>query len=579
MIRRRLAVRFAVQMAIAGAVLVIIAVLVVLWMFERLEDIEIRRNFAPAGISRLISEADIDAQGLIVDAALLQRLQEDGGWLQSLDQQGRVLQSFNAPSDLPARYVPGQLMDYWLGDEPFPYTLGLWIQEKEGIVYTLLYGTRSRTKDLLQRVIDDGQIQGHQIRFSGSTITQLKQTAGWVQVLDRTGRETASWSKPGDAPSLYTLQDLALQSVNQTPSGFLIDSQYDKRSGLTWVLQYPAAQSTVRVSRYPVLESEVQVMIIGIAAFLLAALVVFILLSLWYANRFGAPVLYILGWIQKLGKGDYSRQEGVTSRRRNLRDRWKRGYRVFGEVMDSIDSLAAKLRAAKDAEEQTQRYREEWIAGVTHDMKTPLASIQGYAHMLEADKYSWSEEEVRRFASTILEKTAYMNNLINDLALTYRLRNGAIPVPVEETDIAALLSGSVARTQEHPAFEDSRISCLLPSTPITAALYPPWFNRVVDNIVANSLLHNALGTRIEIELTELQGNGFRIEFKDNGQGMDDQTLAALFDRYYRGTNTDSSTEGSGLGMAVTKELVQAMGGQIEVESQRGQGTVIRLIFF
>lgn len=261
---------------------------------------------------------------------------------------------------------------------------------------------------------------------------------------------------------------------------------------------------------------------------------------------------------------------------RNRNGDWKQGYRIFSEVMDSIDSLATTLQAGKDAEEQTQKNREDWIAGVTHDMKTPLASIQGYAYMLDAEKYSWSAEEVRQFASTILEKTVYMNKLINDLALTYRLRNGGIPVILEEKDLCSLLSDAVLRATSHPIYEGSQVNCLTPSTPIMAAVYPQGFDRIVDNIVANGLIHNSPGTRMEIELVELPEQGWRIDFKDNGKGMDQQTIERLFDRYYRGTNTDSVIEGSGLGMAVTKELVQAMGGHIKVRSELSQGTVISI---
>jgi two-component system OmpR family sensor kinase len=578
MIRRRFAVRFAMQLAVAGVTLVISAMIIVIWILGKFEDIQINRNFAPMGISRLISESDIDSKGLIIDSDLLQRLQEDGGWLQSLDAKGNVLQSFNTSNDLPSHYVPGQLMDYWLGNEPFPYNLGLWIQEKDGNLYTLLYGARSKTKDLLQRIIEDSHLLDHQISYSDDTLVQLNKTGGWVQVLDREGTEVASWRKPEGVSPLYTLQELALGSLNQAQYGIVMDTQYDNRTGLTWVLQYPMEGIGSQPARVPFLKSEAQVMIIGIVAFLVSAFLVFILLSFWYANRFGMPVLYILGWIQRLGKGEYNEHVRVGSEGRNHKGNWKRGYRIFSEVMDSIDSLAITLRAGKDSEEQTQKNREEWIAGVTHDMKTPLASIQGYAHMLEAEKYSWSEEEVRQFASTILEKTSYMNNLINDLALSYRLKNGVIPVTFEERDICVLLSDSVLRATSHPVYEGSRVRCLTPSTSMMSAVYPPWFDRIVDNIIANGLIHNSPGTRMDIELTELPLNGWRIDFKDNGEGMDQQTITRLFDRYYRGTNTDSAMEGSGLGMAVTKELVQAMGGRIQVNSELGQGTVISIIW-
>lgn len=576
MIRKRLAVKFALQMAVAGAVLALLAAVIVIWMLGKFQDIEVSRNFAPLGISRLISGADIDSNGLIVKPELLQRLEEDGGWLQSLDEKGKVLQSFNAPSDLPARYLPGQLMDYWIGNEPFPYKLGLWIQEKDGQLYTLLYGSRSPTEDLLQRIIDDGQLLNHTLSFTDHSVALLNEMGAGVQVLDHEGTEIASWRKPEDALASYTLQELAMRAHNQVQFDLAMDTQYDKRTGLTWVIHFPRNSMENEAIQAPLIQSELQVIIIGIAAFLLSALLMFILLSLWYANRFGKPILLILGWIQRMGKGEYNEKiEGIG---KNNKGNWKRKYRIFGEVMESVHSLALRLNAGKDAAEQTQRNREEWIAGVTHDMKTPLASIQGYAHMLEAERYSWSEEEVRQFASTVLEKTAYMDKLINDLALTYRLRSGEIPVRFEPMDICSLLSESVLRAALHPVYEGRLVRCSTPSTPIISTVYSPWFDRIVENIIANGFMHNPPGTQIDIELITLPDKGWRIDFRDNGNGMDQETIRRLFDRYYRGTNTDSALEGSGLGMAVTKELVHAMGGRIEVNSKLGQGTVISILW-
>jgi two-component system OmpR family sensor kinase len=579
-IRRRLATRFALQLAAAGALLTVFAVVIVIWMLGKLTDIEINRNFAPLGISRLISESAVDSQGLIVDPELLQRLQEDGGWLQSLDSQGKVLQSFNAPNDLPAQYIPGQLIDYWIGNEPFPYKLGLWIQEKDGHLYTLLYGTRSSTEELLQRVINDGRLSDHNILFTERTIDLLKSIGGYVQVLDRQGKEISSWGKPEDTLSSYTLQELAMRAHNQGLYSTAMDTKYDKRTGLTWVIQYPLNRNSDQSSDVPFIHSEVQVMVIGIAAFLISSLFVFTLLSLWYAYRFGTPILLILGWIQKLGQGDYTEYARVKDKGngKDHNGRSKRKIRIFGEIMESIHSLAATLQEGRNVVELTQRNREEWIAGVTHDMKTPIASIQGYAHMLEAEKYSWSEQEVRQFGSKIVEKTSYMDKLINDLALTYRLRSGEMPVSFVREDICTLLYESVERAAAHPAYEGRQVRYSTPSTPVIAAVYPPWFDRIVQNIVANGLRHNPPGTTIDIKLTQLSKKGWRIDFRDNGQGMDSQTLERLFDRYYRGTSTESAMEGSGLGMAVTRELVHAMGGRIEVDTKLSHGSVISIIW-
>lgn len=572
MIRRRFAFRFALQLALAGALLVLLAIAIIAWMLGRFQEIEIKRNFAPLGISKLISEADVDANGLIVDEAIFRRLQADGGWLQSLDAQGNVLQSFNSPPGLPDRYKPGQLMDYWIGSAPYPYRLGLWIQEKDGHLYTLLYGARSPTEDALGSLMDQGEIAGAEIVLPVEAATFLGEHRAWIEVLDEEGAVTASWHRPDTARSVYTLQDLALGSNGPGEDGAFMDTRYDEETGLTWVLHVvPDGQPSGGFS----LETEAEVLIAGVVAFLCAALLVFAALSFWYARRFGRPIVHLLSRIERLGHGVYD-EDTTPEKGKRSKKAFRRDHRLFREVADSIDSLGVTLRAAKEAESQAQRNRDEWIAGVTHDMKTPLASIQGYAHMLETTKYDWTEEEIRQFASTILDKSEYMVKLINDLSLTFRLRSGDVSVALASQDIRELLPEAVRRATLHPTFGGDRVSCSVPNEPIYAPVYAPWFDRIVDNIVANGLIHNPSGTRMEIVLSSVSDGGWQIDFRDDGQGMEEETIGRLFERYYRGTDTDSSAEGSGLGMAVTKMLVQAMGGSIQVDSKRGEGTTIRL---
>ncbi|MCR8642767.1 HAMP domain-containing histidine kinase [Paenibacillus sp. N1-5-1-14] len=578
MIRRRLATRFAWQLVAAGALLTVIAVGIVSWMLTKLTDIEISRQFAPLGISRLISNSTINDQGLIVDPILLARLKEDGGWLQSLDPQGNVLQSFNAPQDLPTHYKPGQLIDYWLRGEPFPYQLLMWIEVKKGHVFTFLYGKKVDTQQLLQIVVDNGKIVDDKLSLSDHVKDELNKLGGFVQVLDQEGVEVASWGKPKEALSAYPLHELALRAIHQERYGLGMETKYIASSGLTWMVQYPMMRSEEQAALKPFIHSEIQVMVVGIAAFLLSSMIVFILLSIWYASQFGTPILLIIGWIQRLGQGNYTDYDQVKNRAIRRKGGWKRKYRDFGEVMESIQSLSVTLQEGKNTVELTQRNREEWIAGVTHDMKTPIASIQGYAHMLEAEKYSWTREEVRHFASKMVEKTNYMDKLINDLALTYRLRSGEIPVQFSQENIGTLLTESVNRVIAHPTYEGRQVYCFIPENPIMAAVYPPWFERIVQNILANGLMHNPVDTRIDIELIQLKNKGWRIDFKDDGQGMDQQTIDRLFERYYRGTSTETVMEGSGLGMAVTKELVHVMGGRIKIETKLGKGTVISIIW-
>ncbi|MFD0590964.1 sensor histidine kinase [Paenibacillus sp. GCM10027627] len=582
MIRRRLATRFALQLAAAGVLLTMIAIAIAIWALGKLTDIEIQRNFAPLGLSRILSDSKVNEQGLIVDPTLLKRLEEDGGWLQSLDSEGKVLQSFNAPEGLPTRYIPGQLIDFWIGGEPYPYKLGLWMQAKDGHLFTLLYGTKVTTEQLLQLVMEGSEMEGDTLILSQHAKEKLKESSGWVQVLNKEAMEVASWGKPDGALASYTLQELSMRAIQvEGYDGFSMETKYDESSGLTWVVQYPPVRNGTEPASKSFIHSEIQVMVIAIIAFLLSSLIVFILMALWYASRFGTPILLILNMIQKLGEGKYTNYASESGKSNDIKSKegqWKRKYLVFGDIMESVQNLSVTLQEGRKTMEQTQRNREEWIAGVTHDMKTPIASIQGYAHMLEAEHYSWTSEEVRSYASKMIEKTKYMDTLINDLALTYRLRSGQIPATLSQEDICALLAESVDRAAAHPAFEGRDIRCKVPSSPVLAAVYPPWFDRILQNILANGLMHNPPETKIEVELILLESKGWRIDFRDDGRGMDQATMERLFERYYRGTSTESAMEGSGLGMAVTKELVLAMGGRISIDTEVGRGTVISLIW-
>ncbi|WP_283657888.1 sensor histidine kinase [Paenibacillus sp. RC343] len=114
---------------------------------------------------------------------------------------------------------------------------------------------------------------------------------------------------------------------------------------------------------------------------------------------------------------------------------------------------------------------------------------------------------------------------------------------------------------------------------IFVKLYTPWLERVINNLTANALLHNPPETTLTVSVISSEGGkGFTIEFADNGRGMDENTVSRLFERYYRGTNTSTTPNGTGLGMAVSKGLIEAMGGQITVDTALGKGTVIRLIW-
>lgn len=242
-----------------------------------------------------------------------------------------------------------------------------------------------------------------------------------------------------------------------------------------------------------------------------------------------------------------------------------------------MEQLSNTLLRDQELRQQNTSLREQWISGITHDLKTPLSSIKGYAHMLSEDSYGWDTQEVRKFSRIMMEKSAHMDSLINDLSLTYRLSAGVQPPEGEEIELNKWLRVTLDKAADQPLLDKSRIRFIPADKEVYASLHVPWLERVVMNITANALLHNPPDTIMTVTLLgEEAGKRMKIIFSDNGKGMDASTASRLFERYYRGTDSSALTEGSGLGMAISKGLIESMGGEINVLTAPGSGTEISL---
>jgi len=572
-IKSRIALRLIGWLAIVGVMLFALAGISLNWTMNQLSRIEAERDFESAGLYELVRTLQQHTDGLEFDPDLLEMVQESGGWLQRIDEQGRVTDAFLVPEDVPDAYGPGELTAYWLGQHPFPYQLYLWVQKKNGQLHTLIYGRQNRSAELLRELIRQASFSGGNIVMPDKLRSRLIGDSAWLQLLDHNGSELASFNKPPGAVTDYSVQELTLRSVYPNRYGTSLLSYYDAASGRTWVLSSPLPGAKPGVE--PTVSPENRALIIGIGSLLLAAMLLFVLVSYWFGHRFGSPIAHVLQWLANLGNGKYEEPTGAggVPRSRNRRGGRKRKYRVYRDVIDSMGVLSRTLHRNEKLRLETERMRDEWIAGVSHDLRTPLSSLKGYAHLLENPDYDWTAEEVRSFAGIMLEKSSYMDGLINDLTLTYQLKNGQGAPSLVLADLNVFAAEAVGEAANHPLFPEGGIRFLPSECPVYIPIYKPWFQRIVDNLTANALLHNNPDTILTVSVRD-DGSFALLIFADNGSGMDEETASWLFDRYFRGVDTESRTEGTGLGMAVTKALVEALGGSIEVRTSEGEGTTI-----
>jgi signal transduction histidine kinase len=246
---------------------------------------------------------------------------------------------------------------------------------------------------------------------------------------------------------------------------------------------------------------------------------------------------------------------------------------------DEIDRLGyAFEQMEKRIVDQVQRLqtidvqRRELLANVSHDLRTPLASMRGYLETLLLKEGSITPEEQRNYLEVAAKQSERLGKLVSHLFELTKLDAHEVSLNLETFPIAELLQDVAQKFQLAGNQKNVRIETdlgdLMPSVRADISL----IERVMDNLIENALRHCTGGAVIRLGLA-LGDRAVTISVSDTGSGIAADDLGKVFDRFYQGNrNHGSGGGGAGLGLAITKRIVDLHGSEIHVESSLGQGT-------
>ncbi|NBH13793.1 sensor histidine kinase [Lachnospiraceae bacterium] len=393
------------------------------------------------------------------------------------------------------------------------------------------------------------------IKIEEMGLERLDEYGLWIQVIDETGCEVFSHSKPGYYPAYYSASELIALSTSAYSQGNTIFADSFKDSGRTWSyligFPYPIGKHMLyynggNVGRlFPVLRISIFILIWAIVLFLICY-------GFWLTRH--------LGKITN-GIGGVSQRSYVPLPEKG----------VFSQIYGALNQMDREVRHSDEVRQSTERARKEWIANITHDLKTPLSPIKGYAELLTANPAP-DRKLIQEYSGIILKNVNYTEKMISDLTLTYQLDSGAVPYHPQAVRLVRFLKELVIDIVNNPAFagRDIEFAGNMPETKV--CLDPDLFRRAVNNLIINALTHNLPDTKVTVSIGAGEKKELFICISDNGTGMKDEEKAVLFQRYYRGTSTKEKPEGSGLGLAIAKQIITLHGGDITVSSKPGAGT-------
>ncbi|WP_406678163.1 ATP-binding protein [Neomoorella carbonis] len=223
------------------------------------------------------------------------------------------------------------------------------------------------------------------------------------------------------------------------------------------------------------------------------------------------------------------------------------------------------------AQKQLEQLRREFLASVSHDLRTPLTFIQGYAEAL-ADGLAAGEKERQEYTNIILAEAGRLRRLVDDLFDLNKMAAGQLSLEMADVNIGELLAGVARKYRpllaEHKLELEAEIPPSLPEIRADAGR----LEQIMANLLDNARHHTPPGGRIGIT-AGLVGNEIKISVADTGSGIPPEDLPYIWERFYKVDKSRSRRDGgSGLGLAIVKSLVEAHGGRVEVESQLGKGS-------
>jgi signal transduction histidine kinase len=247
---------------------------------------------------------------------------------------------------------------------------------------------------------------------------------------------------------------------------------------------------------------------------------------------------------------------------------------------DEIGDLGRSFRSMTEQLKELERLRAEFVSVASHELKTPLSVIKGYAALLRDGIYGDVPEEQEKVLDSIGDQSDRLGRLIQQLLDVSRFEAGGVRLHIQEIDARSFLE-ELATSFEALAVQNE-IDFRLETPPELPPIHgdPDRLNEVVGNLLSNAFKFTPRGGRIRLRVrpgSRGEERGVCIEVYDTGVGIPPEKLPRIFDKFYQVENeAQPLSVGSGLGLAISREITEAHGGTITAESRPGDGTTFQV---
>ena len=359
-----------------------------------------------------------------------------------------------------------------------------------------------------------------------------------------------------------------LEIAEALKTGFGQSTRYSDT--LNYNMKYVAVRVTrdydvLGVVRFSLPLSQVQLEIRTIYRVVLwgaaAAVAIALTVAYFVSRSITLPIRQMKETAEQVAKGNFSRRVRVKSRDE------------LGELADSLNKMADELQQKMEDLRQMDRVRTDFVANVSHELKTPLTLIKGYTETLQGEAIS-DKAKASRFVSIINEHSDRLSNIVDDLLSLSELESSKDYIDRAQFDLNELVEDVRLGFGHATATKKQTLTVNSQSNDLTINADRDRIEQVLVNLIDNAIKYTGECGQIELSVAELGGE-IRIAVKDNGIGIAQEHLGRIFERFYRADKARSrELGGTGLGLSIAKHIVLAHNGKITIESMPNRGTTV-----
>lgn len=406
-------------------------------------------------------------------------------------------------------------------------------------------------EDVVKQVAQGINKQGDNYQLNEHTTELLQKNNAWAMLIGEDGRMQWGYHLPNDVPQSYSLVEVAKLSRY-----YLMEYPvytWEHQDGLI-VVGYPK-KSHWRY-QFDYLSEWVGSLPLRLVLLLISNVVLALLISIMIGTRLIRKVRPLVEGVHSLAK-----EESVQLDSKG----------IFGDLAQSISSTSTLLQHKTDALKARDEARSNWIAGISHDIRTPLSLVLGYASDMEENSYL--PEEQRFQASIIRRQGEKLRSLVSDLNLVSMLEYEMQPLHLKNVR-PAVLARQIATDFLNNGIDDRySIDLKLGTESVQIIGDEKLLLRAINNLVQNSMRHNSEGCEIILETNlSMDGSKYRFIVKDNGKGIPKEQLKNITELPYSPKRMETIKHGHGLGLPMVARITQAHHGRLILESgvdQRG----------